>query len=147
MKQARLATDFNPLRISSLDYVAAGITSLLFENSPAQLANRLIGLNELRATTLDIERAMAAHAGRAPQVADETVENMTKQAEAGRLDALVRKKMGDGTHSAVRDLSQVYEFGHPKMSLEDLICRSPLDDPPYCPPNEDTLHFLDKYFE
>ena len=143
----KFAADSRLLCSSSLDYVAAGITSLFSEHNPAELANRLIGLNELRPTTFDIEHAMAAHAGRKPQVAEESVENMTKQAEAGRLDALVRKKMGDGTHSAVRELSEVYEFGHPKLTLEELIRRSPLDDPPHCPPNEDMLHFLDKYFQ
>lgn len=90
---------------------------------------------------------MEAQAGRKPQVADDTIENMAAQAAEGRLDALVRKKMGDGTHYACKSSDELWEFGHPKLSLADLIRQSPLDDPPYIPQSEDTLHFLDRYFE
>ena len=69
------------------------------------------------------------------------------QAEAGRLDALVRKKMGDGTHSAVRSEEEVWHLDHPKKTLDELIRRSFVDEDPYIPQTEDSLHFLDRYFQ
>ncbi|KAK3711903.1 hypothetical protein LTR37_009421 [Vermiconidia calcicola] len=129
------------------DYVAAGFVSIFSQASPSELAGRLIGLNELRPTTLEIEQAMAKQSGRQPQVFDETVENMVREAQQGRLDALVRKKMGDGSHTAVRSMDEIWQFESPKMSLEELIRRSPIDDPLYIAQSDDTLHFLDKYFQ
>lgn len=130
--------------LCSLDYVATGFASVFSQATPSELAGRTIGLNEIRPTTLDIEQALARYAGQAPQVAEETVEEMTRQSEEeGRLDALVRKKMGDGTHGVGDD---VWEFGYPKKTLDELIRESVVDEDPYVPPKEDSVHFLDKYF-
>ena len=138
-----LDTDVSP---SSRDYVASGFVSIIGGSSPADLAGRLIGLNELRPTGAEIEKAMYDQSGRKPQVAYETVEEMARQAEQqGRLDALVRKKMGDGTHGVGDDIWEVE--GYQKVSLAEFVRRAPLDDPLYVPRSEDTLHFLDHYFE
>lgn len=79
----------NPVWLCTLDYVAAGFVSVFSQAGPSELAGRLIGFNELRPTTLDIENAMAEHAGRRPEVADDTVENMVSSlmAKAVRLAA------------------------------------------------------------
>ena len=68
---------------------------MFFNHPPSSFAGRIIGLNELRPTLSDIGKAMHRKAGAAPLVVYETVENAAAKAEAGRLDALVRKKMGD----------------------------------------------------
>ena len=138
-------SETNPVWLCSRDYVAAGFAAIFSTSTPAQLAGRLIGLNELRPTTWEIEQAMYDHTGRKPEVAEESIENMTQQAAQGRLDALVRKKMGDGTHHVGQDIWDV--DGFPKRSLADFINGSPLDKPPYAPQSEGTLHFLDEYFE
>lgn len=118
--------------------------SIFSQSKPSDLAGRLIGLNEINPTGLDIEEAMRAQTGREPQVAYESVENMAAQAEQGRLDALVRKKMGDGTHGVGDDVWEVENYS--KLSLAEFVQRSPSDDPPYVPQSDDTLHFLDQYF-
>ena len=129
---------------SSLDYVAAGYSSLFRENTPPQLAGRTIGLVELRATTRDIEEAMREKIGRSPQVAYDTTQNAERQALAGRLDALVRKKMGDGSHNVGDDIWEVK--GYSKKTLDQFISGEALETPSYIEPDEETSRFLDPYF-
>ena len=130
---------------SSRDYVAAGYASMFFNHPPSSLAGRIIGLNELRPTLSDIGKAMHRKAGAAPLVVYETVENAAAKAEAGRLDALVRKKMGDGTHGVGDDIWEVE--GYRKKTLEDFVLGDALDDPKYIPYDDEVRHFLDEYFQ
>ena len=67
------------------------------------------------------------------------------QALKGDLAALVRKKMGDGTHGVGTDIWDVP--GYPKATARDLIVNGSLDEEqPYIQPSEDTMHYLDIYF-
>lgn len=118
----------------------------MFFNHPASsLAGRVIGLNELRPTMSDIEQVMRQKAGAAPLVAYDTVENAATKAKAGSLDALVRKKMGDGTHGVGDDIWDVESYQ--KKTLEDFILGDALDDPKYIPYDDEVRHFLDSYFQ
>lgn len=118
----------------------------MFLNHPASsLAGRLIGLNELCPTINDIGQLMHQKAGRAPLIAYDTVENAAAKAEAGSLDALVRKKMGDGTHGVGDDIWEVE--GYQKKTLEDFFLGEALDDPKYIPYDDEVRHFLDSYFQ
>ncbi|KAM0723663.1 hypothetical protein Q7P37_000651 [Cladosporium fusiforme] len=135
----------NQVFLCSLDYIAAGYVSIFFGHPTSSLAGRLIGLNELRPTMGDIEEMMQRKAGQPPRVAHDTVENAKVQAKAGRLDALVRKKMGDGSHGVGDDIWEVE--GYQKKTLEDFILGDSLDNPRYIEPDEDTRHFLDPYFQ
>jgi hypothetical protein len=130
---------------SSLDYIAAAYVSMFFKHSISSLAGRLIGLNELSPTGGEIEDMMRQKSGESPRVAYDTVENAISQAKAGRLDALVRKKMGDGSHGVGDDLWEVE--GYHKKILQDLILGDGLEDPRYIGPSDDTRHFLDSFFE
>ena len=129
---------------SSLDYIAAGYVSMFFEHPISSLAGRLIGLNELSPTGGEIEEMMRQEFGEPPRVAYDTVENAISQAKAGRLDALVRKKMGDGSHGVGDDIWEVECFQ--KKTLEDFIIGDALEDPRYIEPSDDTRHFLDIFF-
>ena len=117
---------------------------MFFGNPISSLAGRLIGLNELSPTGGDIEDMMRQKSGQSPRVAYDTVENAIAQAKAGRLDALVRKKMGDGSHGVGDDIWVVE--GYQKKTLEDLILGDGLEDPKYIEPSDDTRHFLDSFF-
>ncbi|GAB7324224.1 hypothetical protein MBLNU13_g07581t2 [Cladosporium sp. NU13] len=128
----------------SLDYIAAGYVSMFFKHPISSLVGRLIGLNELSPTGGEIEDMMRQKSGESPRVAYDTVENAKQQAKAGRLDALVRKKMGDGSHGVGDDLWEVE--GYQKKTLEDLILGNGLEDPKYIEPSDDTRHFLDSFF-
>lgn len=88
---------------------------------------------------------MQQRAGKPPKMGYETVANMFSKAKAGHLDALVRKKMGDGTHNVGTDIWEVQ--GYSKKSLEDFIVHGVLDEEKYVPQSEDTFHHLDSYFE
>jgi hypothetical protein len=88
---------------------------------------------------------MRQKSGEPPRVAYDTVENAISQAKAGMLDALVRKKMGDGSHGVGDDIWEV--DGYQKKTLEDLILGDGLEVPRYIEPSDDTLHFLDSFFE
>lgn len=118
---------------------------MFFKHSISSLAGRLIGLNELSPTGGEIEDMMRQKSGEAPRVAYETVENAISQAKAGRLDALVRKKMGDGSHGVGDDIWEVE--GYQKKTLEDFILGDGLGGPRYIEPSDDTRHFLDSFFE
>jgi hypothetical protein len=65
-------------------------------------------------------------------------------AKAGRLDTVVRKKMDDGSLNAGEDIWEAE--GYKKETLEDLIHGGLLKDPRYIEPDDDTRHFLDRYF-
>jgi hypothetical protein len=130
---------------SSRDYVAAGYASMFFNHPPSSLAGRIMGLNELRPTLTDIGKVMHRKAGAAPLVAHETAEDAAAKAKAGRLDALVRKKMGDGTHGVGDDIWEVE--GYRKKTLEDFVLGDALDDPKYIPYDGEVRHFLDGYFQ
>ncbi|THX22247.1 hypothetical protein D6C98_05860 [Aureobasidium pullulans] len=134
----------NPVWLCSRDYVAAGSASLFFLCSASSLAGRTIGLNELHPTTWDIESALHKKAGVPPRVAFDSVQNATDLAKADRLDALVRKKMGDGTHNVGQDMWEVE--GYRKRTLDDFISGEALEDPKYIKADEKTRHFLDHYF-
>ncbi|TIA15189.1 hypothetical protein D6C81_06431 [Aureobasidium pullulans] len=134
----------NPVWLCSRDYVAAGSASLFFLCSASSLAGRTIGLNELHPTTWDIESALHKKAGVPPRVAFDSVQNATDLAKADRLDALVRKKMGDGTHNVGQDMWEVE--GYRKRTLDDFISGKALEDPKYIKADEKTRHFLDHYF-
>lgn len=129
---------------SSLAYVAAGYASMFFDHGFASLAGRTVGLNELHPTTGDIEDVMWKKAQKAPLVAYDSVENAMLQAKSGRLDALVRKKMGDGTHGVGDDVWEVP--GYQRRTLEDFVMGDALEAPKYVPASEDTHTFLDQYF-
>lgn len=129
---------------SSLDYIAAGYVSMFFRHPISSLTGRLIGLNELSPTGGEIEDMMRQKSGELPLVAYDTVENAKLQAKAGRLDALVRKKMGDGSHGVGDDIWEVE--GYQKKTLKDLILGDGLEDPKYIEPSDDTRHFLDSFF-
>jgi hypothetical protein len=129
---------------SSLDYIAAGYVSMFFKHPISSLAGRLIGLNELSPTGGEIEDMMRQKSGQSPRVAYDTVENAISQAKDGRLDALVRKKMGDGSHGVGDEIWEVE--GYQKKTLEDFILRDGLEDPRYIEPSDDTRHFLDSFF-
>jgi hypothetical protein len=130
---------------SSLDYIAAGYVSMFFKHPTSSLAGRLIGLNELAPTGGEIEDMMRQKSGEPPRVAYDTVENAISQAKAGRLDALVRKKMGDGSHGVGDDIWEVE--GYRKKTLRDLVLGDGLEDPRYIEPSDDTRHFLDSFFK
>lgn len=130
--------------VSSLDYAAAAYADMFFNHSPSTFAARLVGLNELHPTMGEIEEMMHRKSGNAPQVAHDTVENAASQAKAGKLDGLVRKKMGDGTHGVGNDIWEVE--GYQKKTLEDFILGDGLAGPKYNEPDEGTRHFLDAYF-
>lgn len=117
---------------------------MFFDNPISSLAGRLIGLNELHPTMGDIERMLHQKHGTPPGVAYDTVENAALQAKAGRLDALVRKKMGDGSHGVGDDIWEVE--GYRKKTLEDFILGDGLEGSKYIEPSDDTRHFLDGYF-
>ena len=117
---------------------------MFFKRPISPLAGRLIGLNELSPTGGEIEDMMRQKSGQSPRVAYDTVENAIAQAKAGRLDALVRKKMGDGSHGVGNDIWVVE--GYQKKTLEDLILGDGLEDPKYIEPSDDTRHFLDSFF-
>lgn len=117
---------------------------MFFKRPISSLAGRLIGLNELSPTGGEIEDMMRQKSGQSPRVAYDTVENAIAQAKAGRLDALVRKKMGDGSHGVGDDIWVVE--GYQKKTLEDLILGDGLEDPKYIEPSDDTRHFLDSFF-
>lgn len=117
----------------------------MFYHGPvSSLAGRLIGLVELNPTMGEIESMMRQKSGESPRVAYDTVENAALQAKAGRLDALVRKKMGDGSHGVGDDIWEVE--GYQKKTLEDFILGDGLEGPKYVEPDNDTRHFLDQYF-
>ena len=101
-------------------------------------------MNELHPTTWDIESALHKKAGVPPRVAFDSVQNATDLAKADRLDALVRKKMGDGTHNVGQDIWEVE--GYRKRTLDDFISGEALEDPKYIKADEKTRHFLDHYF-
>lgn len=124
--------------------MAAGYVSMFFDHPISSLTGRLIGLNEIQPTMGDIERVMHQKSGEPPRVAHDTVENATLQSKAGRLDALVRKKMGDGSHGVGDDIWEVE--GYEKKILEDFILGDALENPRYIEPDEGTRHFLDGYF-
>jgi hypothetical protein len=111
----------------------------------SSLAGRLIGLNELSPTGGEIEDMMRQKSEEPPRVAYDTVENTISQAKAGRLDALVRKKMGDGSHGVGDDIWEVE--GYQKKILEDFILGDGLEVPRYIEPSDDTRHFLDSFFK
>ncbi|THY33973.1 hypothetical protein D6D01_02078 [Aureobasidium pullulans] len=134
----------NPVWLCSRDYVAAGYASLFSQCSVSSLAGRTIGFNELHPTTSDIEVALHKKAGVPPRVAFDSVENAADLAKADRLDALVRKKMGDGTHNVGQDIWEVE--GYRKRTLNDFISGDALEDPKYIRTDEKTRHFLDQYF-
>lgn len=92
----------------------------------------------------EIEEMLHRKYGTPPRVAYDTVENAASQAKAGRLDALVRKKMGDGTHGVGDDIWEVE--GYHKKTLEDFILGGGIGGPKYIEPSDDTRHFLDGYF-
>lgn len=117
---------------------------MFFTHPISSLSGRLIGLNELHPTMGDIENVMRQKAGGSPRVAYDTVANATLQAKAGRLDALVRKKMGDGSHGVGTDIWEVEGFQ--KKTLEDFVLGEALENPKYIEADEDTRHFLDGYF-
>ena len=117
---------------------------MFFKHPVSSLAGRLIGLNELSPTGGEIEDMMRQKSGQSPRVAYDTADNAKSQAKAGRLDALVRKKMGDGSHGVGDDIWEVE--GYQKKTLEDLILGDGLEDPRYIEPSDDTLHFLDSFF-
>lgn len=117
---------------------------MFFDNPISLLAGRLIGLNELHPTVGDIEAMLHRKHGTPPGVAFDTVENAASQAKAGKLDALVRKKMGDGSHGVGDDIWEVE--GYQKKTLEDFILGDGLDGPKYIESSDDTRHFLDGYF-
>lgn len=79
-----------------------------------------------------------------PRVAFDSVQNAADLAKADRLDALVRKKMGDGTHNVGQDIWEVE--GYRKRTLDDFISGDALEDPMYIRTDEKTRHFLDQYF-
>ncbi|KAF7946972.1 uncharacterized protein EAE97_004221 [Botrytis byssoidea] len=134
-----------PVYLCSRKYVAAGYASIFVYNSPTSLSGRTIGLNELHPTGAEIAAAMEERAGRPPQTAEESIENMRLQALEGNLAALVRKKMGEGTHDVGSDIWDV--AGYPKTTIRELIVDGKLDEEQsYIQPSEDTLHLLDKYF-
>lgn len=124
--------------------MAAGVADIFISSTPTSLAGRTIGLNELHPTTGEIEAAMKVRAGTAPKVANDTVQNATQRAKQNQLDALVRKKMGDGTHGVGNDIWEV--SGYQKRTLEDFISGNALERPRYQEPDEGTKHFLDEYF-
>lgn len=117
---------------------------MFFKQPPSLLAGRIIGLNELHPTTAEIEQVMHRKAGKSPLVAYDTVEHALSKAKAGSLDALVRKKMGDGTHGVGEDIWDVPDY--PKRSLEDFLLSDALEVPRYIETDEDTRTFLDPYF-
>ena len=117
---------------------------MFFKHPASSLAGRLIGLNELSPTGGEIEELMRQKSGKSPRVAYDTVENATQQAKAGRLDALVRKKMGDGSHGVGDDIWEVEDYQ--KQTLEDFILGDGLEAPRYIEPSDDTRHFLDSFF-
>lgn len=129
---------------STRDYVAAGYASIFVEADPSSLAGRVIGLNELHPTTGEIEKTMQKKIGAPPQVAFDSVQNAAKLAQSDRLDALVRKKMGDGSHNVGKDIWEVK--GYQKKTLDDLLLRDGLETPKYIQADEQTRHFLDEYF-
>ncbi|KAG2170752.1 hypothetical protein JADG_010491 [Aureobasidium aubasidani] len=134
----------NPVWLCSRDYVAAGYASLFSQCSVSSLAGRTIGFNELHPTTGDIEVALHKKAGVPPRVAFDSVQNAADLAKADRLDALVRKKMGDGTHNVGQDIWEIE--GYRKRTLDDFISGDALEDPKYIKTDEKTRHFLDHYF-
>ena len=129
---------------SSLDYVAAGVSDIFLKSTPESLAGRTIGLNELRPTTGEIEDAMKKKTGMQPKVADDTVENALRMSRENKLDALVRKKMGDGTHGVGDDIWEVEGFK--KRTLDEFISGQALEVPKYQEADEGTSHFLDSWF-
>lgn len=130
---------------SSRKYVAAGYASIFVHHLPSSLSGRTIGLNELNPTGSDIAAAMEEHHKKPTKIARDSIENMRSQATKGDLAALVRKKMGDGTHGVGTDLWDV--TGYAKSNVRDLIVGGRLDEEhPYIKPSEDTLHYLDQYF-
>ncbi|KAI5202353.1 hypothetical protein E4T39_04764 [Aureobasidium subglaciale] len=134
----------NPVYLCSREYVAAGIASIFSQSTISSLVNRTIGLNEIHPTTGDIEAAMHKKTGVPPKVAFDPLQNVAELAKNDRLDALVRKKMGDGTHNVGDDIWEVQ--GYEKKTLEDFIIGDALDNPPLIGKNEQTRHFLDEYF-
>ncbi|THW84124.1 hypothetical protein D6D18_07907 [Aureobasidium pullulans] len=128
----------------SRDYVAAGYASLFSQCSVSSLAGRTIGFNELHPTTGDIEVALHKKAGVPPRVAFDSVQNAADLTKADRLDALVRKKIGDGTHNVGQDIWEIE--GYRKRTLDDFISGDALEDPKYIKTDEKTRHFLDHYF-
>tara|TARA_R110002003_G_scaffold198_14_gene15513 strand:+ start:3655 stop:3924 length:270 start_codon:yes stop_codon:yes gene_type:complete len=88
---------------------------------------------------------MARRAHADPRVAYETVEAMRNKTQTqGDLAALVRKKMGDGTHGVGDDIWEVE--GYEKKTLEDLLLHGALDKEQYAPTDDGALHHLDPYF-
>ncbi|KAH7095778.1 hypothetical protein FB567DRAFT_513359 [Paraphoma chrysanthemicola] len=135
----------NATYLCSREYVAAAYVSLFLQTKPQELAGRTIGLNELRPTGADVENVMAERAGKPPRVAYETVEAMRiKARDQGDLAALVRKKMGDGTHGVGNDIWEVE--GYKKKTIEDLLLHGALDKKQYAPTDDGALHHLDPYF-
>ncbi|KAI5275047.1 hypothetical protein E4T47_01868 [Aureobasidium subglaciale] len=135
----------NPVYLCSRDYVAAGYASIFTQSTIPFLSDRTIGLNELHPTTADIEAAMHKKSGVPPSTAFDSLKNAAELAKQDRLDALVRKKMGDGTHNVGNDIWEVE--GYEKKTLEDFIIGDALDDPPYIKGDEQTRQFLDEYFD
>jgi len=87
---------------------------------------------------------MHKKAGTPPKVAFDSVQSATELAKTDRLDALVRKKIGDGSHNVGHDIWEVQGFE--KRTLDDFILGDALDDPKYIQSSEQTRHFLDEYF-
>ncbi|KAF7887345.1 hypothetical protein EAF00_009639 [Botryotinia globosa] len=115
-----------PVYLCSRKYVAAAYVSIFAYNSPSGLSGRTTGLNELHPTGAEIAAAMEELAGRPPQTAEESIENMRLQSLEGNLAALVRKKMGEGTHDVGSDIWDV--AGYPKATIRELIVDGKLDE-------------------
>lgn len=131
--------------LSSRNYVAAGYVSIFVYSPSSSLIGRTIGLNELHPTGKEIAAAMEEYHGKPPHVAHDSIENMRVQAMKGDLAALVRKKMGDGTHGVGTDVWDVPEY--PKTSIRELVVQGKLDEEQqYIQPSEDTTHYLDQHF-
>jgi hypothetical protein len=98
-----------------------------FDHPTSSFAGRLIGLNELHPTMDDIEVTMSQKARKLPRVAYDTVRNAARQFKAGRLNTVVRNKMGDGSLGVGDDIWEVE--GHKKKTLDVLMHGNSLEDP------------------
>ena len=126
--------------------MAAGYVSLFLSTPPSKLANRTIGLNELSPTGKEVLDTIAQRNKSSPKIARCSVQDANRLAvESGDLAALVRKKLGDGTHGVGDDIWDVESYQ--KLSITDLIVHGAMErEAPYVPESEATRSFLDEYF-
>ncbi|KAI0883288.1 NmrA-like family protein [Annulohypoxylon maeteangense] len=116
------------VNICTRDYVAAAYASIFARTPPAELAGRVIGVSELKATGSEIAAALKKKYGVEPHIFKHSLEKVDNEIETCIKNGIplslawwCRKTWGNGT--LVKSIGEeIWEVeGYPKATLEELL--------------------------